>query len=81
MTWRYYEIRIAGTLPSEALIDFERLATTVEPVATVLHGPLPDQAALNGLLARLELLGVQVHEIHRLHELPLQTRGLPIESG
>lgn len=72
-TWRYYEIRVAGTLPPEALIDFERLSATVEPVATVLYGQLPDQAALNGLLARLELLGVQIHEIRRLHDVPLQT--------
>ena len=72
MTWRYYEIRVAGTLPPEALVDFERLTATVEPVATVVHGPLPDQAALNGLLARLELLGVQVREIRRLHDLPLE---------
>jgi hypothetical protein len=70
MTWCYYEIRIAGTLPPDALIDFERLNTTVEPVATVVHGPLLDQAALNGLLSRLEHLGVEIHEICRLHELP-----------
>lgn len=69
MNWRYYEIRIAGTLPPEALADFEQLAATVEPVTTVVHGPLPDQAALNGLLARLELLGVQIHEIRRSHDL------------
>jgi hypothetical protein len=35
-------------------------------VETVLHGPLQDQAALQGLLARLETLGVQVLEIRRL---------------
>jgi hypothetical protein len=70
MTWCYYEIRVAGMLPPEALIDFERLKATVEPVATVVHGPLPDQAALTGLLARLELFGVQIQEIRRLHELP-----------
>ena len=73
MTWRYYEIRIAGTLPPEALVDFERLTASVEPVTTVVHGPLPDQAALNGLLARLELLGVQVHEIRRFHDLRHET--------
>jgi hypothetical protein len=72
MTWCSYEIRIAGTLPPEALIDFERLTATVEPVATAVHGSLPDQAALNGLLARLELLGVQILELRRLHDLPLQ---------
>ena len=49
----YYEIRVAGTLPPEALLDFERLTASVHQVETVLHGPLQDQAALHGLLARL----------------------------
>jgi hypothetical protein len=62
----YYEIRVAGVLPPEVLLDFERLSTSVEPVETVVHGPLQDQAALNGLLARLETFGVQVLEIRRL---------------
>jgi hypothetical protein len=64
----YYEIRVAGILPPEALLDFERLSATVEPVETVLHGPLSDQAALTGLLARLETFGVQVLEVRRLHD-------------
>jgi hypothetical protein len=67
VTGRYYEIRVSGILPPEALVDFERLTATVEPVETVLHGPLADQAALTGLLQRLELLGVQVVEVRRLH--------------
>jgi hypothetical protein len=62
-----YEIRVVGVLPPEALIDFERLTASVEPVETVLHGPLQDQAALNGLLARLQTFGVQVLEVRRLH--------------
>ncbi len=63
----YYEIRVVGTLPPEALLDFERLRASVHhQVETVLHGPLQDQAALQGLLARLETLGVQVLEIRRL---------------
>lgn len=69
MTSHNYELRVAGTLPPEALADFELLTSTVEPVATVVHGTLPDQAALNGLLARLEQFGVQVHEIRRLQLL------------
>jgi hypothetical protein len=40
----------------------------VEPVETVVHGPIQDQAALHGLLARLETFGVQVIEVRRLHE-------------
>ena len=63
-----YEIRIAGVLPPEALLDFERLTASVEPVETVVHGPLRDKAALNGLLARLEAIGVEVLEVRRLRE-------------
>ena len=64
----YYEIRVIGVLPPEALLDFERLSASVEPVETVLHGPLPDQAALHGILARLETFGVQVLEVRRVHD-------------
>jgi hypothetical protein len=63
-----YEIRITGILPPEALLDYEDLTASVKPVETVVHGQLPDQAALHGLLARLEVLGVQVLEIRRLHD-------------
>ena len=64
----YYEIRIAGTLPPEALLDFERLCASVKHVETVVHGPLADQAALYGFLARLETFGVQVLEVRRLQD-------------
>ena len=68
MASSYYEIRVAGILPPEALLDFDRLSASVEPVETVVHGPIQDQAALHGLLARLETFGVQVIEVRRLHE-------------
>ncbi|HME65485.1 MAG TPA: hypothetical protein VKG61_11400 [Streptosporangiaceae bacterium] len=64
----YYEIRVAGVLPAEALLDFGRLTASVEPVKTVVHGPIQDQATLQGLLIRLETFGVQVVEIRRLHD-------------
>ena len=66
MSSSYYEIRIAGVLPSEALLDFDRLTVSVEPVETVVHGPLRDQAALQGLLARLEASGIELLEVRRL---------------
>ena len=50
----YYEIRVAGMLPIEVLLDFELLRAAPAPVETVLHGPLPDQAALAAFLTRLE---------------------------
>ena len=64
----YYEIRVIGVPPPEALLDFELLSASVEPVETVLHGPLRDQAALHGLLVRLHAFGVQVLDIRRLHD-------------
>jgi len=63
----YYEIRVAGVLPPEVLLDFEKLTASVEPVETVVHGPLRDQSALKGLLDRLETFGVEVLEVRRLH--------------
>jgi hypothetical protein len=66
----YYEIRVAGTLPDEVLADFERITADVEPVETLLHGPLADQAALHGLLARLEVFGAEVIEVRRLRSRP-----------
>ncbi|HKA96393.1 MAG TPA: hypothetical protein VKD66_09005 [Streptosporangiaceae bacterium] len=66
----HYEIRVAGTLPPEALLDFEQLNASIEPVGTMVHGVLPDQAALYGLLTRLEALGAQVLEVRRLHDPP-----------
>jgi hypothetical protein len=63
----FYEIRVSGVLPTEALLDFDRLTAEVEPFETVVRGPLRDQAALHGLLARLEALGIQLLEVRRLH--------------
>jgi hypothetical protein len=62
----HYEIRVAGVPPPEVLLDFGRLSASVRPVETVLHGPLRDQAALQGLLARLETFGIQVLEVRLL---------------
>jgi hypothetical protein len=64
----YYEIRVAGMLPVEVLLDFELLSAAPMPVETVLHGPLPDQATLAAFLTRLEDFGADVIEIRRLRE-------------
>jgi hypothetical protein len=66
----HYEIRVSGVLPPEALLDFEHLTASVEPVETVLYGELADLAALQGLLARLETFGAHVLEVRRMHQHP-----------
>jgi hypothetical protein len=65
-----YEIRIKGRLSDSLLAAFEGLTATVEPVETVLHGPVPDQASLHGLLDRIQSLGLELVEIRRLPPSP-----------
>jgi hypothetical protein len=36
---------------------------------TLLTGPLPDRAALHGVLAEIEALGLELLEVHRLPPL------------
>ena len=60
----YYEIRIAGTVPAGALRGFEQFAAD-QPTETIVRGPFPDHAALNGLLARLESSGIQLLGLRR----------------
>ena len=66
-----YEIRIKGRLNDSLLSAFEGLEATVEPVETVLHGPVADQAALYGLLDRIQALGLELIEVRRLPDAPI----------
>jgi hypothetical protein len=70
-----YEIRIKGRLSNSLLAAFEGLNATVEPVETVLHGPVQDQAALYGLLDRIQSLGLELVEIRRLPDAPDEPAG------
>ncbi|HEY4791902.1 MAG TPA: hypothetical protein VIJ05_11320 [Actinomycetes bacterium] len=76
-----YEIRIKGRLSDSALAAFEGLSATVEPVETVLHGPLLDQSSLHGLLDRIQSLGLELVEIRQLpasaDEVPAEPKHQP----
>ena len=61
-----YEIRVKGRLSDSLVAAFEGLTATVEPVETVLHGPIQDQSSLHGLLDRIQSLGLELVEIRRL---------------
>jgi hypothetical protein len=65
-----YEIRLRGRLTKTLVSEFEQLSleASVEPVETVLHGPVTDQAALHGLLRRIEALGLELVELRRIPE-------------
>lgn len=54
-----YEIRIRGHLDERWASWFDEMAVEAAPGGiTVLRGPVADQAALHGLLARLRDLGL-----------------------
>jgi hypothetical protein len=65
-----YEIRIRGRLSDSLLASFEGLTATVEPVETVLYGPVEDQSSLHNLVDRLQSLGLELVEIRRLPASP-----------
>ena len=50
------------------LDTFPAMESDVEPVETILHGPVRDQAELHGLLHRLQSLGLELIEVRRLPE-------------
>ena len=60
-----YELRVRGRV-GEELAGSLGLAAEVEPVETVLRGPVSDQEALHGLLDRLQDLGLELVEVRRL---------------
>jgi hypothetical protein len=61
-----YEIRVRGRVTPALLARFEGLKAQVEPVETVLHGPVQDQAALHGMLELVRALGLELLEVRRL---------------
>ena len=63
-----YEIRVKGRLTGSQLTAFEDLTASVESGGTVLRGPVRDQAALYGLLDRVQSLGLELVEVRRLPE-------------
>jgi hypothetical protein len=63
-----YEIHIKGRVSPELLDAFEGMDATFQSVETVLRGPVIDQAALHGLLDRIQALGLELVEVHRLPE-------------
>jgi hypothetical protein len=61
-----YQVRVSGLLPDELLSELRDLTVRVEPPETVLHGSLPDQSAVVGLISRIHGLGLRLIEVRRL---------------
>jgi hypothetical protein len=62
----FYKIRVKGHIGDSWSSWFEGLALRHEESGeTVLSGPLPDEAALHGVLAKIRDLGLPLVEVRR----------------
>ena len=62
----HYEIRVNGVLGSGWSVWFDGLQLTSEDRGeTTIAGPIADQAALHGLLAKIRDLGLELLEVRR----------------
>jgi hypothetical protein len=64
----HYQVRVRGQLSETMLIAFPDLRAQVQEAETVLAGELPDQAALFGVLYRIEALGIELLEVLRTQD-------------
>ena len=61
-----YEIRVRGHLGQTMRTAFPELRVRVDGGDTVLSGALPDQAAVYGVLAAIESLGLELVAVRRV---------------
>jgi hypothetical protein len=60
-----YAIHVGGLLSERMVGAFPELRARTLGSVTVLVGDLPDQAALHGVLSRIESLGLELLEVRR----------------
>jgi hypothetical protein len=66
-----YELRVHGVLEPRWSAWFEGLQVTSDPAGqTTITGPVADQAALHGLLAKIRDLGLPLLAVRRLDPDP-----------
>jgi hypothetical protein len=61
-----YAIRIRGRLGATALSAFPSMVPELEGSETVLTGVLADRAALFGVVAQIEALGLELLELRQI---------------
>ena len=62
----HYRIRVASELDPAWSERFAGMSLRVDAGETLLEGPVPDQAALHGLLSRIRDLGLTLIALERL---------------
>ena len=63
----HYEVIVRGRLGPALVSAFDGLTATTTAASTVLRGQL-DQAALHGVLERIESLGLELLEVRRVED-------------
>jgi hypothetical protein len=63
-----YEIQIRGALDAHWAEWFEGLEVRAEDDTTVISGPIPDQAALHGVLAKVRDLGLPLLAVNAVDQ-------------
>lgn len=63
-----YEIRVQGRLDQHWATWFEKLTLTYDGDCTILRGPLVDEAALHGILAKVRDLNVRLLSVQAIGE-------------
>ena len=61
-----YEIRVRGHLGATMRRAFPGLHAETQDRDTLLRGAVADQAALHGVLAQIETLGLELLEVRRM---------------
>ena len=61
-----YEIRVRGHLGATIRRAFPGLHAETQGQDTLLRGAVADQAALHGVLAQIETLGLELLEVRRM---------------
>ena len=74
MEERAYEVRVAGLVHTEDLLDeLSDVEVAEHEFRTVLTGHFADQAALHGFLHRLRTFGLEVVEVRRVSTADVST--------
>jgi monoterpene epsilon-lactone hydrolase len=69
-----YQFRVNGHLGPILLTAFPALVSRLQGTETVLTGLLPDTAALYGVLAEIESLGLDLLEVRKIRPEPTDSR-------
>ena len=74
-----YEIRLKGHLDTRWAAWFDGLSLSLETDGTtIIRGPIPDQAALHGLLQKVRDVGLPLVSVNRVEPDPSTSKGVPV---